>query len=406
MLPIHFNYLHFKIVFLKNKVISLFVYIIAVLLFLELILRFCFPIPELKNFNRAIYQVQAHDPSIPNYLRNIKMTWQSSLDTNHVFEHELNTYGYRDNKEWSQTKSKRRILFLGDSFVEGMMSTQDKTMLSTFEDLAVTDGFDLECWNAGMMGIGFNEYLKFLRDFIPLFKPDEIFLVLFANDAPFQRAYLPGQKIKAKNYNVFTPRILVLIEEIKRDNPIPFRFFKEKRPFFKAVPDQGNPWTFHSEKLEKEVSPKIAAAMKKGEMNAFRVNWILEEEKFLKAPIQVEDKLSYLKALSTKYGCKLSLFYIPSRSQVSNYYYQFERQACLLKCPDFIDLTGPEYHQHAKQLELDCQKLNLPFYNFTSIVEREEKNGNHLYWNYDDHMRAKGYQLMGRAIYNTWNSNQ
>lgn len=371
-------------------------------MFTEIILRLCFPLPELSNFNRINYQILRENVDQTGYLRNIKMTWKSSLDTNHEFIHDLNRYGFRDKKDWEQEKTKKRILFLGDSFVEGMMSTDEETIPQGFENEARKNGEDFEVFNAGMMGIGFNEYLKFIKDALPLFQPDELILVLYSNDAPFQRPYQPNPPIKPEYFNSLKPRLLVLIEQIKKNDPIPFVLNREKRPFYKAVPDPGNPWTFKAQELAKDVSVPIAEAMKKGDFNYFRTNWILEEEKFFKVDIQVKDKLQMIKEMANKYACKLSVYFIPSRSQVSNFYYQFERQACLVKCPDHLDLTGSEYLVHRDRIMDNCNDLGIKFQDLTPVVKREENRNNHLYWNYDDHMKGKSYLLMGREIYHSW----
>ena len=218
--------------------------------------------------------------------------------------------------------------------------------------------------------------------------------------APFQRSYVPQNNLKAEEYSFWTPRILTVAKHIKAEDPIPFQFLPESRPFYKAVPDPGNPWTFNENDLKVQVSPKIAEAMKKGDFNYFRTNWILEEEKFLKSEIAINDKLGFLKNFLNQFNTKLQIFYVPSRSQISNFYYQFERQACLQKCPDFIDLTGEEYQKHAKTIASNCKELGIPFYDFTDMLRKEEAKGNHLYWNYDDHMRGKGYLLLGKEIYN------
>jgi hypothetical protein len=378
------------------------IYGVIVLLLIELVLRLCFPLPEIANFNRINYQILDRRDDKSGYLRNIHMIWKSVLDTNHAFEHHLNRYGYRDSKEWKQKKdpNKKRIFFIGDSFVEGMMSTQEQTIPVGFEKAAGAEAKTLEWFNCGMMGIGLNEYIKFLKDAVPIFHPDEVFMVLYSNDLPFQRAYQPVDRLLPEQYSFWTPRLKLLIEGIKREDPIPFRWMPEKRPFYRPVPDPGNPWTHNENDLKQHVTEKIAAAMKKGDFNYFRTNWILEEEKFLKSDIQVKSKLQFIRDYLSQYGATLRLFYIPSRSQVnSSYYYQFERQACLVNCPDFIDLEQEAYQKHARILQANCSELGIPFKDFTPLIKAKEKAGKHLYWNYDDHMRGRSYLMLGEEIY-------
>ena len=89
-------------------------YLIGVLLFIEIVLRICFPLPELENFNRINYQILDRQDDKTGYLRNINMIWKSSLDTNYAFKHQLNRYGYRDEKEWKVEKpaNKKRVFMV------------------------------------------------------------------------------------------------------------------------------------------------------------------------------------------------------------------------------------------------------------------------------------------------------
>ena len=42
------------------------------------------------------------------------------------------------------------------------------------------------------------------------------------------------------------------------------------------------------------------------------------------------------------------------------------------------------------------------FIDLTPTVKRAEDSSNHLYWSYDDHMRGKGYLLLGNALWEKW----
>jgi len=390
----------------NNKRLFYFIFLLLCLFIVEGAIRFSFPLPELNNFNRINYQILEREDDRKGYLRNIKMLWKSTLDTNHAFVHQLNTYGFRDEKNWEVNRNrKKRFFFVGDSFVEGMMSPKDQSIPIGFKKALGEEKSNYELFNCGMMGIGLNEYIKFLKDAVPIFRPDAVFLVMYSNDAPFQRAYVPQNRVLPEYYSSFRPRLLTLMEHIKNEDPIPFRYSSEVRPFYKAVPDQGNPWTFNEETLSKEVTPTIAAAMKNGDFNYFRTNWILEEEKFLKSDIDLYNKFGFLKEYLSKYTATLNVIYIPSRNQVSTHYYQFEKQACLLKCPDELDLTGPLYQKHAAKIAEDCKSLDIPFLDLTAFIKSKEAQGQHMYWNYDDHMRGSSYMQLGMEIQQFWTKN-
>ena len=381
-------------------------YISFLLIGAEAILRFCFPMPQITNFNRINYQILAYQNNKANFIRNIKMLWRSSLDIDEDFIYTLNTYGYRD-KEWDIEKDKdnERIMFVGDSFVEGMMAQDDHTIPIGFHEAAARQGQSVEAMNFGMMGIGLNEYIKLIVDAVPIFKPDHVCLVLFSNDIPFNRPYFPSNKIKPNMASFNTPRLLDLIKQSKKKDPIPFRWSTQSKRYWKPVPDRSNPWSFHHDSLIQHVQPHVADVMCKGDFNFFRTNWILEEERFLKAPTDLTEKLKMLNDYILQNGSSMSVYYIPSRNQVSTYYYQFEKEYCIKNCPDQMELTQPAYQVHRTMLSSNCSSLGIPFYDLTGLVKQEEDIGNHLYWHYDDHMRGEGYLMLGEAIFDRWNTN-
>lgn len=385
------------------KSLNLLLYIIGIIAFQEIVLRICFPIPEIENFNRINYQ-PGIKPSKSDYLRNIKMLWKSSLDTSADFVHDLNYYGFRDyNWKIGKSKNKQRILFIGDSFVEGMTSDGENVISNGFKNKAEAMDLEVEAMNFGIMGIGLNEFMHLIVDVTPVFMPDYVFLVLCYNDMPFNNPYFPKTRLNPKYSNLMRPRILELIDMLIRKEPLPIRWSFNTKRFYPAVPSKNNPWTFFADSLIKQVRPDVARAMRKGEFNFFRTNWVLQEERFLRTQTNVESKLSMLNEYVKDLNSRLIVFYLPSRHQLSNYYYQFERHQCL-SCPVNLDLTHEKYHLHRKILQTNCSNLSIPYYDLTKEMQIEEDRGRHLYWNYDDHMRGSTYIMLGEKMFDWWNN--
>lgn len=383
----------------KRKWLNVVLYVLGLLLFQELIFRWLFPLPELSNFNRVEFQATGNmQPTSANYVRKIDMQWRSTPDTNATFHYLMNAYGFRD-KEWNLSKpsGKKRVMFIGDSFVEGMMVDEEHNIPSTYEALAEADGQDVETMNLGMMGVGIPHYKNLMYNALPKFTPDEVVLVLYANDI----ANDPEEGIrglKLKGYSATRPRLLELFELAGKGEPLPFRWIVREDRFYKPVPSPMNPWTTREQEYASQVTPEIAEAMKKADFNYFRTNWVLQEQNYLKAKVDLGKDLGVFKTLAEKNNTRLHIVYIPSRHQVTSYYYQYERQCCLT-CPGLIDMTGSEYQVHAAMLSQRCKQLGIPFLDLTAVVREKEESGNHLYWNYDDHMRGKGYTLMANSIY-------
>lgn len=384
------------------------IYALAVLLFIELVLRFCYPLPEIKNFNRVNYQVLDVAAERGGFVRQTDMVWRSIPDTNYAFVSHLNNYGFRG-EDWSVEKSdKKRVLILGDSFTEGMMCRDDQTLVAQFKREAEAKGLNLEVMNAGMMGIGINQYLQFIKDALPIFKPEELILVFYSNDMPFSQAdKRPLQKFKPNYYSNWKPRLLVLLEAIEDKNPIPIRFSRQEIPYFKAVPDARNPWTFKEDELAPHVKRELAEAMKRGDLNYYRPNAYVREQGFLQRLVDIMPQLQFIRDYSLEQNCKLTMVYVPSRHQISDYYYPFEREYCQLECPEQYSLMGPEFQVHRDYLIQKTLQLGINYSDLSEEVKAEESKGNHLYWHYDDHMNAKGYKLLGKELFDFWyNSSQ
>lgn len=66
---------------------------------------------------------------------------------------ETNSFGFHD-AEREKTSGKYRILFLGDSYVEGLQVPTDKLFTSVLEKRFLQNGREAECINAGVSGTG------------------------------------------------------------------------------------------------------------------------------------------------------------------------------------------------------------------------------------------------------------
>ncbi len=386
----------------KSKILAKTVlYIIAVLAFQEIALRFCFPIPELSNFDRVNYMMLSKYPHQYKYLRNQTWYWESLLDTNHRFIHKMNMYGFRD-KEWKVKRKvgKKRILFIGDSFVEGIMAGQDETIPKAFER-ALNDK-NYEVWNGGMVGSGPTSYMRLMVEFIPIFRPDYVIICIYANDIAQSPPTMPGRTLTPQYFNLLRPRLLELIEQIKLNSPIKFRWNTNTVSY---IPNQNNAfgaWKIDSSKVANQVRADILKHMLNSTLAPFRINNLYTEKTRLGQEPLLGDIIPFFNHFSKRYGVEPIIAYVPSRNVVTRYYYQFDKQMCLQLCNDSIDLTTNNYLKHQKALGEECAKYNMTFFDLTDNVRLRESVNDHLYWNYDEHMRAKGYEHIGATIYQKW----
>lgn len=374
--------------------------VLFLLLFQEIIFRIVFPLPEVSNFNRASYAWVT--PFHKNYASNISFRWTSEPDQI-SFIHDMNLYGFRTEKNWSVKKEhgRERIAFVGDSFVEGMSASVEETITEGFrkaDEEVKRSGKNPEIMNFGMGGANFPHYLKLIRDMVPLFRPDTLILVFYAND-------FPAPKLDAKwiednyqpKFNKFwLPRAYYVISAVLRGERVPRRWHSKPIPWFEPLP---NPSHFLYGKSDQELSyilPDLRKAMERGTMNPWSADHLSGVERKLKLPSNAEPYISNLAAFLKKYGVTLRMVYIPHNLQVSDYYVQFQQKYS--KPNGIQSLLGSEYQRQVKEVADICQRLNIPFLDFTPFLREEEAKGRHWYCDYDQHMRGPSYVRTGRMI--------
>ncbi|MDY8135852.1 hypothetical protein [Aquimarina sp. 2201CG5-10] len=382
------------------KPVKVILYIVVVFIFQEMVFRYFFPTREIQNFDRINFMKLYFDGAGSSHSRDQTWEWRSFPDTSASFEHKMNLYGFRDN-EWyiEKPKNKKRVLFIGDSFVEGVMAQQDETIPRAFEKASNNTYQSL---NGGLLGCGLDSYLQLAADMIPVYQPDVAFLCIYANDLGKKPPKIPEFFLEPEYFNPYVPRLVEIINQSKKYGPLRFRWIKNKQPYLPAVPNETNPWSRLEDSLKYDVTPELADHMKASTFNSFLGNALFKEEKFLKSSPALGETVGFFKYICNQYNVKPVVVYIPSRNQVTDYYLQFEKQYCLNECADIRSLTTPDYQQHQQFLKNQCDYLQVPFIDLTTTVKTEEIKGEHLYWNYDQHMRAKGYRLVGETIWNQW----
>lgn len=380
--------------------------VVILFIFQEIIFRLIFPVPEISNFNRITYSpvyFSSSNQELP-YLENASFIWASDPDgVESVIN--LNMYGFRGKTFPAKPKEGvPRIAFLGDSFTEGFLAEEDESIPSVFQKTAVSKGGEYEVLNLGIGGSDFSTYCDLLRDAISVLSPEHIVIVLHANDLPalpFDQNVF-AKPLEPKFTHWFVPRAFYVLKNLIADKPITRRWRSKPFTFFAPVPAPSNPWS-NSEKAKKYstfISPKVARAMKAGRFNPFSVDGYKNFKERLPESFQITEHLNGIQNYAAQFGKKVYIVYIPSRNQVSNYYLKFQKE--FSAADSLTTLTLPEYQIHAKIMSEGCKSLGIPFFDFTAIVKREEDSGNHLYWNYDEHMKAKGYKLIGETLYGWW----
>ena len=374
-------------------------YILLVFIFQEVLFRVSFPIPELSNFNRSSFVLE--DGESGQFVRNKSFHWWSLPDTSAPCSVSYNMYGFRGD-EWQvkRQKGKKRVMFVGDSFVEGIMAPGNQTLPDWFKKSSSNQ--EMEVMNAGMLGVGMKEYLQFIADAVPIFRPNVVFLVIYANDFTVDEIEIPVFNLAEENYDNTQPRVLELIRQHQSGNPVPFRKTFLPQKLLPSLKDPSYPFKDKIDKMYAHADSSLVTHMCKAEFNPYKLNEIFRMEKALREPANFLVPLDFFKYYAEKYEFEPVVVYIPSRNQVTDHYLQFDYQSSL-KFNRNITFRDSIYNLNQARLGEVCSRLGLKYFDLTAVVKEQESKDNHLYWNYDDHMRAKGYKLVGEELLHRWN---
>lgn len=364
----------------------------------EVVLRFVFPLPDVKGLNRINYMKVGLAGSEMKAIRSMRVLQENALD-GVAMARTLNEYGFRGGR-WEPHKAPgvARVFFVGDSFVEGGLTPDGETIPESFQTKAHERGVRVEVLNLGVNGAGLESELHLIVDAAPVLRPDVVFLVLYANDLP-DDPVLPSPR-HFGSYPTLKPRFLELLAMALNHEPLPCRQAWRTWRFLQPVPNPNNPWSdkdFEATYREM-VSPAVLEAMRAGRFNPYRVGGSLYIEQSLLSPFDIRKALRDLREYLGQLGCRLLVLYVPERGMVTNYYKRFEREYSR-GLPENVDLTQPPYQLHRRLLRDQCAELALPFLDVTELIRREEDAGRHLYFGYDDHLTGKGSSFVGAAVF-------
>ena len=123
----------------------------------------------------------------------------------------LNNYGFRD-RDWTIAPQQgRRVMFVGDSFVEGFGLGDDGTIPVRFAACAEAAREQLEVMSFGVGAADIPHYQALIHDAVPLFRPSSVILVIYANDLPgppFDERWLESP-LAARRSMLLLPRAVV-----------------------------------------------------------------------------------------------------------------------------------------------------------------------------------------------------
>ena len=367
----------------------------------EVVLRIVFPLPEIENFNRLYYSPKLSSELVSmQSLRNCSFSWSSDPD-HFASLFELNLYGFRDGP-WSVAKREPRLVLVGDSFTEGMMASADETIAAGFQGRAASLEEPIDVMNAGIGGSSFRHHVVLIRDIVPLFRPEHLVLVLYANDLPPTDVDLGvlESPLEPEPNAPFVPRIYECLRRVARGERLATRWIASPFPYFPAAPDPGNRWVEHPlrERNEDELDPFMVEALLAGRFNTSWVDEIAFSERQLSKPLEIEGALLALRDYTQRHGTSLAICYVPERYQVSEAYLEFASPLSR-RAAETVSLMDERYQGHARALSAACEELGIPCLDLTPVLREREARGVRCYWNFDKHMRGDTYSFIGATLF-------
>lgn len=381
-------------------------YLLGLLFLQEAALRAVFPVPDVLGFNRLNYAGKLADHvKLPSRtLAHMTLWWWSEPD-GASFTSALNLHGFRD-RSWTLEKpdARRRIAFVGDSFVEGLGAADGETLVDQFARSADEQGLGIEVLNWGAGGFGLGNYARLIADAVPLFMPDDLMLVLYMNDTyeiPAGDDLMRGT-IAPRSPDFWRPRLLHVLESLRLKRNVIRRWQQpagdDPKPMNVQPRFDADPKLLRN--VERFVEPALAEAMKAGRLNPAATNLLNRSERVLPLRVEVTDYLRALKAWLDERQVRLWVSYIPSLNQVSDAYLPAQRQiSAAIRSPS---LTADRFQQNARDIGRACRRLGLPYLDLTPELRSAEAEGQRLYWPYDGHMSAAGYRRVGEALVAWW----
>jgi predicted GH43/DUF377 family glycosyl hydrolase/lysophospholipase L1-like esterase len=386
---------------LRRRVGYVFIVLALILTFQEIALRLAFPLPECDGFNRATYSALGAGDTRERGLANVRIRWESAPD-GFRFDHTLNLYGFRGpDFSIDPPAGRDRVLFVGDSFVEGFGAADDDTLPQQFARLM---GPGVETINLGVAATGLPEYTRLIGEALPLLRPKAIFLVVFANDlpAPPCDSRLHDRPPTPKRSSLL-PHTLALLRWLRHGQTLPRSFALTTLPFVDAVPSPHNPLT--GKPRPAGLDDDIYDAMCRGQANPWNVAAGEQHERALRHDFSqgggADDYLRIIAERCREAHCRLAVVYVPHQVTANANYVVQQNRLGGRGYGNVTRLDSGVYRRQQMHLRRVTEFLDIPLLDTTEAMIQGERE-RRLYWPIDGHCNALGYRLLARICADYW----
>lgn len=388
--------------------------VLAIAVGQELLFRGLFPMPEVSGFNRVRYQMMAGThPDLWTIVRRglvyDRLLFESEPD-GFSEVHNLNLYGFRTpDFRIEPPRDRRRILLLGDSLTEGQGAPDSGTIGAAWQRLLDSDGIKAEVINLGVVAATLTHLTQLARDAVPLLRPSDVVLVLYANDLPAppfpSELAGPAPSFVPRDTPWFVPRLAELMVRVARGEPVHRRWFHRPIPFFPAYTNPASPWT-NGSAPPAGLDPELFRAMRAGRINP----WLYEQAKAIPGLLAHDFSrgglptayLGRIDEICREARANLLIVFVPFYGVTSPRYSPFLKKFGMDPAIAEEMAANPTYRRQNRILRDLCEGMKLRLADTTEAIVRAETAGTPQFWGYDSHPRPVGYATIAGEIHRSW----
>ena len=155
------------------KIRDLTLILLVTFLALELIFRLL-PVSD----SLELQPVNRNSP-VAHYKPNRLVTRSTGYSFDHIVEKKVNNYGYLSDLNFEASNNKRKIVVIGDSYVEALQVSNAASVHGYLNKLLP---LNYESYGIGVSGSPLSQYLIFAKKAIVEFKPEYAIILVVAND--------------------------------------------------------------------------------------------------------------------------------------------------------------------------------------------------------------------------------
>jgi len=349
--------------FLKSAVIITLITLVLAEIVLRAFEHFSPPLD--KKQKRAIYADQLNSKGLLIYQKNLNLMMGVE---NRPIKFKTNSDGfswYEFPKEKDSTK--KRILFIGDSFTSGMWADSFELSFAGISDKILSKE-NYEILNLGVSGYGFADYERMIKSYALAFQADEVIICSFS-----------GNDFRDTEKGVLTPEKIQ--EPNRHEEQLLAKQFLNKTALYRNYSRIGNLIKVNNLKKKNPIIDSLRA----GDDLSFS-RW--SDTVFCQTNKQAIDsvllKFRAIYDFCSKNGIKLRVAAIPYDHQV---YCKNTRQGNW-------NFSYPQIY-----LSRECSRLGVPFLDLMvplrATVQKEQQR---IYCIWDAHFNNLGHKMAGEEI--------